>query len=102
MRPRRARIDTLVKYFRGGARAAAGIRVNAVAPGRDRHTDMSNLVKTDEGKSFVLGMQALKRIGQPDDVRLGCGRSSPRKTRVGSPATPSRVDGGFEALSLGR
>jgi NAD(P)-dependent dehydrogenase (short-subunit alcohol dehydrogenase family) len=29
---------------------------------------MSNLVKTDEGKSFVLGMQALKRIGQPDDV----------------------------------
>ena len=31
-------------------------------------TDMSNLVKTDEGKSFVLGMQALKRIGQPDDV----------------------------------
>jgi NAD(P)-dependent dehydrogenase (short-subunit alcohol dehydrogenase family) len=25
-------------------------------------------VKTDEGKSFVLGMQALKRIGQPDDV----------------------------------
>jgi hypothetical protein len=31
-------------------------------------TDMSNLVKTDEGKSVVLGMQALKRIGQPDDV----------------------------------
>ena len=29
---------------------------------------MSNLVKTDEGKSFVLSMQALKRIGQPDDV----------------------------------
>jgi 3-oxoacyl-[acyl-carrier protein] reductase len=31
-------------------------------------TDMSNLVKTDEGKSFVLDIQALKRIGQPDDV----------------------------------
>jgi NAD(P)-dependent dehydrogenase (short-subunit alcohol dehydrogenase family) len=31
-------------------------------------TDMSNLVKTDDGKTSVLGMQALKRIGQPDDV----------------------------------
>lgn len=31
-------------------------------------TDMSNFAKTDEGKSIVLGMQALKRIGQPDDV----------------------------------
>ena len=29
---------------------------------------MSNFVKTDEGQDFVLGMQALKRIGQPDDV----------------------------------
>src|SRR6266436_3733528 len=47
-------IDTLVKYF-------------AVAPGVI-DTDMSNLVKTDEGRSSVLGMQALKRIGQPDDV----------------------------------
>jgi 3-oxoacyl-[acyl-carrier protein] reductase len=42
-------------------------RINAVAPGAI-YTDMSNLLKTDEGKSFILGMQALKRIGQPDDV----------------------------------
>ena len=59
-------IDTLVKYF-ATALGPRGIRVNAVAPGVI-DTDMSNLVKTDEGKSFVLGMQALKRIGQPDDV----------------------------------
>jgi 3-oxoacyl-[acyl-carrier protein] reductase len=59
-------IDTLVKYF-AAALGPRGIRVNAVAPGAI-DTDMSNLLKTDEGKSFVLGMQAIKRIGQPDDV----------------------------------
>jgi 3-oxoacyl-[acyl-carrier protein] reductase len=54
------------KYF-AAALGPRGIRVNAVAPGVI-DTDLSNLVNTDKGKSFVLGMQALKRIGQPDDV----------------------------------
>ena len=29
---------------------------------------MSNFTKTEEGRSAVMAMQALKRIGQPDDV----------------------------------
>jgi 3-oxoacyl-[acyl-carrier protein] reductase len=59
-------IDTLVKYF-AAALGPRGIRVNAVAPGVI-DTDMSNFARTEEGRTFVLGMQALKRIGQPDDV----------------------------------
>jgi NAD(P)-dependent dehydrogenase (short-subunit alcohol dehydrogenase family) len=31
-------------------------------------TDMSNFTKTEEGRTAVKGMQALKRIGQADDV----------------------------------
>ena len=55
-------IDTLVNVL--GAR---GIRVNAVAPGVVE-TDMSNFTKTENGRNFALGMQALKRIAQPDDI----------------------------------
>ncbi len=45
----------------------SGIRVNAVAPGII-DTDMSNFTKTDAGREVALGMQALKRIGKPEDV----------------------------------
>ena len=31
-------------------------------------TDMSNFAKTDAGRDFTLGMQALKRLAQPDDI----------------------------------
>jgi NAD(P)-dependent dehydrogenase (short-subunit alcohol dehydrogenase family) len=59
-------IDTMVKHF-AAALGPRGIRVNAVAPGVVE-TDMSNFAKTDAGRDFALGMQALKRIAQPDDI----------------------------------
>jgi len=59
-------VDILVTQF-AAALGTRGIRVNAVAPGVI-DTDMSSFAKTEEGRSFVLGIQALKRIGQPDDV----------------------------------
>jgi 3-oxoacyl-[acyl-carrier protein] reductase len=59
-------IDTLVKHF-ATALGPRGIRVNAVAPGVVA-TEMSNFTKTDAGRDFTLGMQALKRLAQPDDL----------------------------------
>ena len=59
-------VDTLVKHF-ASALGPRGIRVNAVAPGVI-DTDMSNFAKTEDGRVAILGMQALKRIGQPADV----------------------------------
>ncbi|SDT32091.1 SDR family NAD(P)-dependent oxidoreductase [Bradyrhizobium canariense] len=59
-------IDTLVKHF-ASALGQRGIRVNAVAPGVVE-TEMSNFTKTDAGRDFTLGMQALKRLAQPDDI----------------------------------
>jgi len=47
-------VDTLVKHFA----AALG----------ERGTDMSSFTKTDAGRDMTLGMQALKRIAQPDDI----------------------------------
>src|SRR6478672_9492841 len=59
-------INTLVKYL-ASALGPRGIRVNAVAPGVI-DTDMSNFTKTEAGREVALGMQALKRIGKPEDV----------------------------------
>ena len=59
-------IDTLVKHF-AAALGPRGIRVNAVAPGVIE-TDMSNFAKTEAGREFTLGMQALKRVAQPNDI----------------------------------
>src|SRR6202011_3044757 len=59
-------IDTLVKHF-AAALGERGIRVNAVAPGVVP-TDMSSFAKTDAGREFTLGIQALKRMAQPDDI----------------------------------
>jgi 3-oxoacyl-[acyl-carrier protein] reductase len=59
-------IDTLVKHF-ASALGDRGIRVNAVAPGVVE-TDLSDLLRSDTGRDLTLGMQALKRIAQPDDI----------------------------------
>jgi len=59
-------IDTLVKHF-AVLLGSRGIRVNAVAPGVI-DTDMSKFAKTEEGRQFTIGMQALQRIGHADDV----------------------------------
>jgi 3-oxoacyl-[acyl-carrier protein] reductase len=59
-------IETLVKYW-AGILGPRGIRVNAVAPG-GIDTDMSTFLNTEAGRNVFLGMQALKRIGKPEDV----------------------------------
>jgi NAD(P)-dependent dehydrogenase (short-subunit alcohol dehydrogenase family) len=59
-------LETLVKNW-AAILGPKGIRVNAVAPGVI-DTDMSNFTKTEAGRDVTLGMQALKRIGQPEDV----------------------------------
>ncbi|MGH8159079.1 MAG: SDR family NAD(P)-dependent oxidoreductase [Rhodanobacter sp.] len=59
-------VDTLVKHF-AVSLGSRGIRVNAVAPGVVE-TDMSSFTKTEEGRNVTLGMQALKRLAQPDDI----------------------------------
>src|SRR6266566_2666739 len=59
-------LEILVKNW-AAILGPGGIRVNAVAPGVI-DTDMSNFTKTEAGREIVLGMQALKRIGRPEDV----------------------------------
>jgi 3-oxoacyl-[acyl-carrier protein] reductase len=59
-------IDTLVLHF-AAALGERGIRVNAVAPGVVA-TEMSAFARTDAGRDFTLGMQAMKRVAEPDDI----------------------------------
>ena len=59
-------LETLVRNW-AAILGPSGIRVNAVAPGVI-DTDMSNFTKTEAGREVALGMQALKRIGKPEDV----------------------------------
>ena len=59
-------LETLVRNW-AAILGPRGIRVNAVAPGVI-DTDMSNFTKTETGLEVTLGMQALKRIGKPEDV----------------------------------
>jgi 3-oxoacyl-[acyl-carrier protein] reductase len=59
-------LETLVRNW-AAILGPQGIRVNAVAPGVI-DTDMSNFTTTEAGREVTLGMQALKRIGKPEDV----------------------------------
>lgn len=59
-------LDTLVLHF-AQALGGCGIRVNGLAPGVV-DTEMSSFVRSDEGRDFVLGIQALKRVAQPEDI----------------------------------
>ena len=59
-------LETLVKHW-GAILGPRGIRVNGIAPGVI-DTDMSNFTKTEAGREVALEMQALKRIGKPEDI----------------------------------
>jgi 3-oxoacyl-[acyl-carrier protein] reductase len=59
-------LETLVRNW-AAILGPSGIRVNAVALGII-DADMSNFTKTEAGREVALGMQALKRIGKPEDV----------------------------------
>ena len=60
-------VNTLVRSLAATV-GPRGIRVNAVAPGAIK-TDMADaLFATEEATAGILGMQALKRVGQADDI----------------------------------
>jgi 3-oxoacyl-[acyl-carrier protein] reductase len=59
-------LETLVKNW-AAILGPRGIRVNAIAPGVI-DTEISSFTKTEAGREVALGMQALKRIGRPEDI----------------------------------
>lgn len=61
------KVDTLTRYL-AAELGERGIRVNAIAPGAI-DTDMaSDFLGTEESREWVKSSQALKRIGETDDI----------------------------------
>ena len=63
----KAAVESLVRHF-AVLLGDRGIRINAVAPGVIATEATTNFFADDTSRNFVLGNQALKRTGQPDDV----------------------------------
>jgi NAD(P)-dependent dehydrogenase (short-subunit alcohol dehydrogenase family) len=57
----------LTRYL-AGELGERGIRVNAIAPGAIETDMASDFIGTEEGKAQIKDIQALKRIGQVDDI----------------------------------
>jgi NAD(P)-dependent dehydrogenase (short-subunit alcohol dehydrogenase family) len=62
----KAALESLVKNW-AAILGPRGIRVNAVAPGII-DTDMSSFTKSEAGREYALSIQALKRLGTPEDI----------------------------------
>lgn len=62
----KAALDSLVMNW-AALLGPKGIRVNAVAPGII-DTEMSNFTKSEAGRAAAMSIQALKRVGTPEDV----------------------------------
>jgi 3-oxoacyl-[acyl-carrier protein] reductase len=59
-------VDTLILYL-AAELGPKGIRVAGVAPGAIE-TDMSAWLGSDDGKATAHAIQALQRVGQPEDI----------------------------------
>lgn len=59
-------IDTLVRCL-ASELGPRGIRVNGLAPGAIE-TDMAGFLQIPAARDATIGEQALKRVGQPDDI----------------------------------
>ena len=87
----RGALETLVRHW-AAQLGVRGIRVNAVSPGVIA-TEMSNFTKTESGRAVALSMQALKRVGQAEDVADVIAFMSSEKARwITGASIP--VDGG--------
>jgi NAD(P)-dependent dehydrogenase (short-subunit alcohol dehydrogenase family) len=60
-------IDTLTRYL-AAELGERGIRVNSIAPGVIETDMAADFVGTEESREWIKSTQALKRIGQSDDI----------------------------------